>query len=315
MNTQELIFNNPKLRDLMDLIRDGRIKPISETAYLYIFKFSEVCPILQLCQLFGVGRTSYYDCQKQRHKPDPDLAVRDQILKIRQEEHQPTLGYRKITAILKRKQIQINHKKIYRIMKKYGLLSTSLHSKKMSVLYKGVKPYRNLVNQNFNTFEQPDQCWCIDITKLDSDQGSRQYLCAIIDLFDRSIVSYKIYAAQTVRLVRETIESALRKVKPEIPPSIILHSDQGNVFKSSVLKRFLNNTPITQSMSKKATPVDNAVIESFFANLKKECIYISDLETNEDVVLAVIDYIYYYNHLRPHSFNKCSPLEKRCQAS
>ena len=61
MNTQELISNNPKLQDLMDLIRDGRIKPISETAYLYIFKFSEVSPILQLCQLFGVGRTSYYD--------------------------------------------------------------------------------------------------------------------------------------------------------------------------------------------------------------------------------------------------------------
>ncbi len=49
MNTQELISNNPKLQDLMDLIRDGRIKPISETAYLYIFKFSEVCPISCSC--------------------------------------------------------------------------------------------------------------------------------------------------------------------------------------------------------------------------------------------------------------------------
>lgn len=108
---------------------------------------------------------------------------------------------------------------------------------------------------------------------------------------------------QNVRLVKETIESALKNVQPQYQPTIILHSDQGNVFKSSILRRFLMDTPITQSMSAKATPVDNAVIESFFASLKKECLYINDFASHEDIILAVIDFIYYYNHLRPHHFN------------
>jgi len=304
-------MDNTKIMELMDYIESNRIKPTNEVYYRYILRFSEVYPVNFLCSIFGIGKSSFYDWKNKIRRPDPDEIIRDIILQVRKIKHKETMGYRMVTNnIFKLFGIKINHKKIYRIMKKYGLLSASMHSRKMSVLYRSIKPYSNLVNKNCNV-ENKNSTWCIDITKIDSNEG-RQYLCAIIDLFDRSIVSYKMYRNQTVWLVKNTIQSALEKEDLSMCPKIILHSDQGRVFKSGKhLKSFLKSTPIVQSMGEKASPCENSVIESFFSNLKKERLYIDEFDTNEDIALAVIDYIYWYNRMRPHGYNGCAPYEKR----
>lgn len=300
-----------QLNDLLDYIHTSGTKPVSEVKYLYIERFSKVAPIYKLCKLFGVGSSSYYDWLKRRDLPDPDLVIRDAILRIRQEKENPCMGYKRITNELHQAGYRINHKKVYRIMKKFGLLSIIIHSRKSSILYKGVLPFQNRVNRNFNA-SRKNSVWCIDITKLDSFEG-RQYLCVIIDLFDRSIVSHKIYQDQSTRLVKNTIQSALNKEILTHAPTLTLHSDQGKVFYAAALKNFLKDTPLRQSMGTKGTPAENSVIESFFANLKKERIYINLYKTNEDVALSVIDYIHFYNYRRPHSYNQdLTPYEKRC---
>lgn len=300
-----------RLEEIVDYIDSNKINPTNEVYYRYILRFSEVYPITFLCSIFRIGRSSYYEWKNNMGKPDPDEYVRNLILKVRTIKHKDTMGYKMVTKNLYDLfDIKVNHKKVYRIMKKYGLLSASMHSKKMSILYKSIKPYSNLVSKNFNVSNK-NSTWCIDITKIDSNEG-RQYLCAIIDLFDRAIVGYKIQKNQTVRLVKNTIESALRNEDLSNCPKLILHSDQGRVFKSGkYLNSFLKDTPIVQSMGKKASPCENSVIESFFSNLKKEKLYINVFDTNEDIAIAVIDYIYWYNRLRPHSYNRCAPYEKR----
>jgi len=301
-----------KIEELLAYIESTSIKPTNEVYYNYIIKFSNSYTITYLCKTFGVGKSSYYDWHKKLNQVDPDIKVRDMIIVIRIIKHKDTMGYHMVTKHLNDiYNIKINHKKVYRIMKKYGLLSAAWHSKKMHVLYRGIKPFSNLVKSNFN-IEIKNSIWCIDITKIDSKEG-RQYLCAIIDLYDRSIVGYKIYKNQTVKLVRYTIESALNNEDLSSCPKLVLHSDQGRVFKSSTyLNNFLKSTPIVQSMSEKGSPCENSVIESFFSNLKKERLYIDEFETNEDIAMAVIDYIYWYNRARPHSYNNyCSPYEKR----
>lgn len=299
------------LEEIVDYIKSNNINPTNEVYYRYILRFSEVYPITFLCSIFRIGRSSYYEWKNNMGKPDPDEYVRNLILQVRTIKHKDTMGYRMVTKNLYDLfDIKVNHKKVYRIMKKYGLLSASMHSKKMSVLYRSIKPYSNLVSKNFNVSNK-NSTWCIDITKIDSNEG-RQYLCAIIDLFDRAIVGYKIHKNQTVRLVKNTIESALRNEDLSNCPKLILHSDQGRVFKSGkYLNSFLKDTPIVQSMGEKASPCENSVIESFFSNLKKEKLYIDVFDTNESLAIAVIDYIYWYNRLRPHSYNGCAPYEKR----
>lgn len=307
---KDISYNSVELNDFIAYLESTKIKPTNEVYYDYILKYSKTHTIRFLCTLFGVGRSSFYDWLKKKDLPDPDESIRDLIFEIRAETYNETMGYRLVTEYLNReKQIRINHKKVYRIMKKYGLLSASIHSKKQSVLYKGIRPFSNLVNRNFNV-EGKNSFWCIDITKIDSKEG-RQYLCAIIDLYDRSIVGFKIFLNQTVGLVKSTIENALKKQDLIYSPQLVLHSDQGRVFKSGIIGKLIKELPIVQSMGEKASPCENSVIESFFASLKKEMLYINDFETNNETALSVITYIYFYNNLRKHSYNNCTPSEKR----
>lgn len=62
-------------------------------------------------------------------------------------------------------------------------------------------------------------------------------------------------------------------------------------------------------MSEKGTPTDNAVIESFFANLKTESIYLYELHSKSDVEQAVEKYIFFYNFFRTHTYNQMTPME------
>lgn len=151
--------------------------------------------------------------------------------------------------------------------------------------------YNNLINGDFSA-NIPNTKWCIDITKIYTEEGNL-YFCAIIDLFDRSIVSYNFHTNETSRLVSNTVESAIEKSNITNSLPLILHTDQGIQFSSKQYSHLLKDNNIKGSMSKKATPNDNAVIESFFASLKKECIYRKIYKTKK-MLLKILNSIYFF---------------------
>ena len=55
---------------------------------------------------------------------------------------------------------------------------------------------------------------------------------------------------------------------------------------------------ITQSMSRKATCLDNAVVEDFFGLLKTELFYLEKFDSIDQLEKAIVDYIDYYNNRR-----------------
>ena len=71
---------------------------------------------------------------------------------------------------------------------------------------------------------------------------------------------------------------------------------------------------VIMSMSRKGTPADNAIIETFHASLKCETFYLEGLlrTTNDLVVQTVQAYINYYNNTRILAkLNHLSPVEYR----
>ena len=67
------------------------------------------------------------------------------------------------------------------------------------------------------------------------------------------------------------------------------------------------------SMSKLGYSCDNSCVESFFATLKKECIYRKSYATIEEIARDVFEYIeLFYNRKRMHSvLGYMSPVEYR----
>ena len=100
------------------------------------------------------------------------------------------------------------------------------------------------------------------------------YLCTIKDMYDKSIVSYKVSNFIDLKLVLDTVKEAIESVSYEQRKNLILHSDQGWYFTNWQYVKLLKENNIQLSISSKGSCVDNVPIESFFSILKTECIYL-----------------------------------------
>ena len=88
-----------------------------------------------------------------------------------------------------------------------------------------------------------------------------------------------------------------------INDEVTLHSDQGSQFASSDWQRALKKYNVTPSMSRRGNCYDNAVAESFFKTLKKECVGKYIFKTREEAKRKIFEYIeMFYNPKRRHSY-------------
>lgn len=154
----------------------------------------------------------------------------------------------------------------------------------------------------------PDQIWVVDITYITTAEGWI-YLALILDAFSRKVVGWARGISLETSLVTEALERARRCRAPS--PGLLHHSDRGVQYASSAYRALLASYQITPSMSRLASPYDNALAESFFATLKTECLGSELPRTHAEARLKVFDYIEtFYNPKRLHSaLGYQSPVE------
>lgn len=230
-----------------------------------------------------------------KYKNEPDKDYVDYLI-IREvfEETNELYGYRRLKkAILNKHGWIINHKKLLRIMKKFGLRVRyqKVYKKNISKERTENNTYPNLLNRNFET-KDLNKKWVTDITYLIIN-GKRAYLSTIIDLYKRDIVASKISYKNDNELVMNTLNEALKDKKDV--SGLILHSDQGFQYTSSEYKVICETHGITISMSRKGCPQDNAPIESFHASLKRETLYSYHIKSLKDYIAIVQDWLIFYN--------------------
>ena len=206
----------------------------------------------------------------------------------------------------------INKPTIYRYMKINTISSISRRrTHRYSKLPHHCIP--NLLSRNFTAFT-PNEKWSIDISYIFATNGL-MYLCAIKDMFDKSIVAYSVSNFIDLKLVLDTVKSAISKTPLTQRKNLILHSDQGWHFTNWQYIKLLKENNITQSISAKGSCADNMPIESFFSILKTECIYLhKNLEKN-NIPEVVKNFIIYYNTKRlQEKIQELAPLEFRNKA-
>jgi putative transposase len=240
--------------------------------------------------VLNISRKTYY---KYRNTTDKDYYDYLEIKKVF-EEGREMYGYRRLKeALLLKYGWVINHKKILRIMKKYGLKVRYKDIFKKNYMKKSielnVRP--NLLQRNFNA-TRPNEKWSTDITYI-IHNNKRAYLSSIIDLYTKDIIAHKLSYRIDNKLVMDTVNEALSKQKDVT--GVILHSDQGFQYTSYEYKQVCESNGINISMSKKSTPADNAPIESFHANLKRETLYSYNITSLNQYIDLVKDWILFYN--------------------
>ena len=121
------------------------------------------------------------------------------------------------------------------------------------------------------------------------------YLSAILDLYDRRIVSYVIRDKNNNALVFDTIDNALLR-NPGAQP--LFHSDRGFQYTNRTFHTKLVNAGIIQSMSRVAKCIDNGPMEGFWGILKREMYYKQRFNDRSSLITAIANCIDYYNNQR-----------------
>ena len=277
--------------------------------YQLIKEKAKESSVYSLCQFFGVSRSSYYRFGQIKRSTSKEEILAELIRQCHQKARQ-TYGYRRVKLwLLREKRLQVNSKRILRVMKKYQLLSAIRRKRKY--IPKGISHHRypNRLNQNFTAI-QKNQKWVTDISYIHTCEGIL-YLSMIRDLFDQSVISYEMSTSPNTELVLST----LKKAKKKVTVSLQLHSDQGLQYTSHAYFHLTQEYGIVPSMSRKGHCYDNAPAENFFSILKTECIYQKKPKTFAEARRMIREYIWFYNHERIQLKTGLTPLEKRRQSA
>jgi putative transposase len=145
----------------------------------------------------------------------------------------------------------------------------------------------------------PNQVWQSDITYIPTTEGW-MYLAVTLDRFSRRVVGWDLKPSLETPLVTEALRRAQKERRP--PPGLLHHSDRGVQYASSACQALLATHQMEPSMSRKANCYDNALVESFFATLKTECLGDQQPPPPQQARLMIFDYIEtFYNPKRLHS--------------
>ncbi len=240
--------------------------------------------------MVSVTRSWYY------YKPVEKNEHVDQIMlkyEIKQEYLlHPFYGYRRICEALNRKDIPVSDKQIRGLMKKMGL--QAIYPKpKLSKPGKGHKKYPYLLNGL--ELEYVNQVWATDITYI-KQNGAHVYLVAILDLYSRKVLAWRLSNTQDAGFCVEALREAIEIYgTPEI-----FNTDQGSQFTGDKFINALKASDIRISMDGKGRALDNVYVERLWRSLKYENIFLNDYRNLKELKGGIKLYFEFYNTERYH---------------
>lgn len=229
-----------------------------------------------LCRALEVRRSAFYHYMLRR--PEQTVFERDAV-RLKSaiaeifNESKGRFGSRMIRVKLMERGYTASQVRVAALMKELDLVCNA--QKKTLPEYRRVYQYSGhafAVNKLKRQFAQtaPNLVWVSDLTYLRTLEGV-YYLCVILDLFSRKVISYTLSDSKAPKIVTNCFQLAYEKRKPS--DGLMFHSDQGAEYYSGELRDLLNEHCVVQSFSNVSTPYDNAVVESFFGSMKRDQIY------------------------------------------
>ena len=261
-----------------------------------------------MCQLLDIPRSSLYyhlknDSQKKKHDDSDLINLIEEIFKNSRNNY----GSRKIKIELAKLGYIVSKRRIRRIMQENGLVS-SYTVKQYKVHHSTCNNdnIENRLNRNFNQ-EERMKVVVSDLTYVNVG-GKWNYICLMLDLYNREIVGYAASKNKNAKLV----EKALYSIKYDLRKIDLFHSDRGNEFKNEDIEKALKTFNINRSLSAKGCPYDNAVAEATYKIIKTEFAFNKRFESLKELELELFDYINWYNNVRIHgSLGYKTPVEFR----
>ena len=245
-----------------------------------------------MCRVLEISKSTYY----YKAKKKKNFSLLAKLIKNIFDNSKGNYGTRRIKVELYKLGHRVSRRRIARIMRLQGLVSKYTVAK--------FKPQKgnvneekadNLVERKFNDQDHL-QVVVSDLTYVRVG-NAWNYICVLIDLFNREIIGYSAGRNKDAALVAKafsTVKGNLKKIK-------IFHTDRGNEFKNQLIEKTLDTFNIKRSLSMKGTPYDNAVAEATFKTMKIEFVKGKCFDSLEELRYELLDYVNWFNNHRLHS--------------
>jgi len=265
----------------------------------------------RMCRVAAVSRASFYRWLEPTMPVEEEMEVRAAIQAV-VLEHRRRYGYRRVTRELRRRGMIVNHKRVARLMGEDNLLAAQPRAW-VATTNSGheLEVYMNLAARMKVT--GINQLWVADITYIRL-AAEFVYLAVVLDVYSRKVVGWALERTLAASLPLAALEQAIEQRQPL--PGLVHHSDRGLQYASEEYARVLRLYGIVPSMSRPATPYDNAFCESFMRTLKREEIDARAYRDLDHLRANVAEFIeQYYNRCRLHSALGYRPPEEFEQAA
>ena len=274
--------------------------------------------LAQLCAAFGVKRSGYHAWAQAEASPRErtDAQLLPKIHAVHQQ-HQGRYGAPRIQEELAGQGQRHGGKRIARLMKADGLrgLCARRYMPRTTQSDHDQPIAPNLLAER-PAPTGPNQTWVTDLTYVWTEEGWL-YVAVILDLWSRCVVGWATAPTLHAALATRALRMALQHRRP--PPGVLHHSDRGVQYASGEYRALLAAAGLEASMSRKGNPYDNAVMESFNATYKRECVGLAEAAggyaTRAEATADFFCYAEtYYNRVRRHSaLGSRSPVDFELQ--
>jgi transposase InsO family protein len=264
-------------------------------------------PVARLCPALGVSASGYYAWI---NRAPSQRWLRDRELKplIRQayQTGRRAYGSPRVLAELQDQGQRCSGKRIARLMREEGLRAEPRRRYIVTTESGGTTTAApNLLARQFDPGGRP--AWLADLTYIHTGEGFL-YLALVMQLASRRVIGFSLGNQPSGQLALDALQMALGQASPV--PGQLHHSDRGGHYAALNYQELLKRHGLEISMSRKGDCWDNAVVESFFASLKRELVYPQQFRTRGSARQQIFEYIeVFYNRIRRHSsLGNLSPI-------
>ncbi|EIX1854755.1 IS3 family transposase [Cronobacter sakazakii] len=296
---RELRRSNDILRQASAYFGPGGARPPLEKIMPLLENLSGEHGVGPVCHELDIAPSTYY-CHQQRRKCPERRSSRDKrdavlIPEIQRvyEENYSVYGVRKVWRQLKREGVGVARCTIERLMKALQLRGVTRGKSVRTTRSNKAETPQDRVNRQF-VAERPDSLWVADFTYVSTWQGFA-YVAFIIDVFAGVIVGWRVSSTMETSFVLDALEQALWARRPS---GTIHHSDKGSQYVSLAYTQRLQDAELLASTGSTGDSYDNAMAESINGLYKAEVIHRQSWKTRQDVELATLKWVDWYNNHR-----------------
>lgn len=277
--------------------------------YAFIRGHARLFKVARMCTVLGVSRSGYYDW---RDRPESRRAMQDrQLLASIRAVHlrsREAYGAYKTWRVLRSEGVACGRHRVARLRRQNGIEARRKRRFRVVVEHhKLAPPAPNRLARRFRV-TQPDRVWAGDMTVIPTGTGWL-HLAVMLDLYSRRIIGWAMGNERGQALSLAALQMAIENRRPKA--GLLHHSDQGSAYVGTLYQTKIVQLGAIASMSRKGNAYDNAVVESFFGNLKNELVHHRAFATRDQARSEIFDYIeIFYNRQRAHaSLQYVSPVD------